>query len=138
MDPTPDETPQESDEDESEEDESEEDESEGEIPPKPDLEVIAPDEPPVLPNVRRVVAPMPTSRTSGRVRRQPAWFTSGDYQVGELRTQQASANQCPPSDAVYMMDSLSILVHDDTISGSVRGEIALLMMKKLQRFERGN
>ena len=95
MDPTPDETPHESD-----EDGSEEDESEGEIPPEPDREVLAPDEPPVLPNVRRVVAPIPTPRTSGRVRRQPAWFTSGDYQVGELRTQQASANQCPPSDAV--------------------------------------
>ena len=44
VDPTPDETPQESEEDESEEDESEEDESEGEIQPEPDFEVIAPDD----------------------------------------------------------------------------------------------
>ena len=80
--------------------------------------------------------PVPAPRRFNRVARPPAWVTSGEYQVDELRRRQAAANsQPPPTEAEHLMDSLSSLMHDDTISGSVRGEIAILMLKKLQRFE---
>jgi len=67
-----------------------------------------------------MVVPIPAPRRSGRIRKPPDRFESAD-----IFSQQASVQD-------NVLQQLQMLMQDTSISGSVRGEIALLMVQKLK------